>query len=83
MDNELDATKAAGDFLVNSEVLLPVGNSQELARVLHRKQNADRQVVGTVHQNPALDTCIYEVPFPDGSTEVLTVNVIAEAVYAQ
>ena len=28
LDNELEAAKAAGDFLVNSEVLLPVGNSQ-------------------------------------------------------
>ena len=31
LDDELDAAKAAGDFLVNSEVLLPVGHSQELA----------------------------------------------------
>ena len=34
LDNELKAAEAARDFLVNSEVLLPVGNSQELARVL-------------------------------------------------
>ena len=69
LDNELGAAKAAGDFLMNSEVLLPVGNSRELARVLHRKQNADGHVVGTAHQNPALDTRVYEVRFPDRRTE--------------
>jgi hypothetical protein len=53
LDDELMAAEAVEDFLVNSEVLLPVGNSQELARVLHRKWDADRKVVGTAHHNPA------------------------------
>ncbi len=66
LDDELDATEAAGDFLINSEVLMPVGNSQELARVFRRKRDADGKVVGTAHHNPALDSCIYEVQFPDG-----------------
>jgi hypothetical protein len=56
LDDELDAAEVAGDFLVNSEVLLPVGNSQELARVLRRKRDADRKVMGTAHHNPALDS---------------------------
>jgi hypothetical protein len=68
---------------VNSEVLLPVGNSQEIARVLRRKRDADGKVVGTAHHNPALDSCVYEVQFPNGRTEELAANVIAEAVYAQ
>ena len=83
LDDDLAAVEAAGDFLVNSEVLLPVGNSQELARVLHRKRDADGKVMGTTHHNPALDTHVYEVRFPDGRTEELAANVIAEAVYAQ
>jgi hypothetical protein len=83
LDNELEAAKAAGDFLINSEALLPIGNLQELARVLHRKRDADGKVVGTTHHNPALDSCIYEARFPDGQTEELAANVIAEAVYAQ
>ena len=39
--------------------------------------------MGSAHRNPALDTCVYEVHFPDGRTEELAANVIAEAVYAQ
>jgi hypothetical protein len=31
LDDELVAAEAVEDFFVNSEVLLPVGNSQELA----------------------------------------------------
>ena len=68
---------------MNSEVLLPVGNSQELARVLRRKRDADGKVMGTTHHNLALDSHVYEVRFPDGRTEELAANVIAEAVYAQ
>jgi hypothetical protein len=83
LDDELNAAEAARDFLVNSEVLLPVGNSQELVRVLHRKRDADGKVIGTAHHNPTLDSRIYEVPFPDGRTEELAANVIAEAIYAQ
>ena len=56
LDNELEAAEAAGDFLMNSEVLLPVGNSQDLARVLRQKRDADGQVMGTAHHNPALDS---------------------------
>jgi hypothetical protein len=83
LDNELDADKLAGDFHVNSDVLLPVGNSQVLARVLRRKRDADGKVMGTAHHNPALDSHVYEVRFPDGRTEELAANVIAEAVYTQ
>jgi hypothetical protein len=83
LDDELEAAKAAGDFLMNSKVLLPVGNSQELARILRQKQDTDRKVVGTSHHNPALDSCIYEFRFPYGRTEELAANVIAETIYAQ
>jgi len=78
LDDDLEAAKAAGDFLVNSEVLLHVGNSQELARVLCWKWDDDGKVVGTAHHNPALDSCFYKVRFPDRRTEELAVNVIAE-----
>eukprot|EP00804_Cyclotella_cryptica_P020326 CCRYP_014066-RA/>CCRYP_014066-RA protein AED:0.16 eAED:0.16 QI:0/0/0/1/1/1/3/0/747 len=47
------------------------------------ERDPDGSLVGTAHANPALDTRIYEVRFPDGRTEELAANVIAEAVYAQ
>eukprot|EP00804_Cyclotella_cryptica_P004009 CCRYP_013916-RA/>CCRYP_013916-RA protein AED:0.75 eAED:1.00 QI:0/0/0/0.5/1/1/2/0/263 len=83
LDNDLDTAEAAEDFLVNSEVLLPVGSAQELARILHQKRDADGKVIGTAHHNAALDTHVYQIRFPDKQTEELAANVIAEAVYTQ
>ena len=34
------------------------------------------------HPNPLLDTRLYEVEFPDGSTEAITVNFIAETMWS-
>ncbi len=83
LDDEIAAAKAAGDYLVNSEVLLPVGDRHELARVLRRKRDSNGVPVGIAHKQPALDTRVYEVRFPDGRTEELADNAIAEALYAQ
>ena len=83
LDDELKDTEVSGDFLVNTEVLLPIGNAQEPARVLRCKCNLDGKPVGSAHANPALNTHVYEVGFPDGRTEELAANVIADAVYAQ
>ena len=83
LDDELAAAEAAGDYLVNSEVLLPVGDGHELARVLRRKRDSNGVPVGTAHKQPAMDTRVYEVRFPDGRTEELAANTIAEALYAQ
>ena len=83
LDDELAAAKAAGDFLVNSEVVLLVGDQYELARVLCQKCDSNGLPVGIAHKQPALDTCVYEVRFPDGRTKELAANAIAEALYAQ
>jgi hypothetical protein len=39
--------------------------------------------MGFAPRNPALDTHVYEVHSPDGRTEALDANVIAEAIYAK
>jgi hypothetical protein len=83
LDDELAAADMAGDFLVNTEVLPRVNNDQELARVLHWKHDLDGNAIGISHCNPALDTQLYEVHFPDETTEELAVNIITEVVYAQ
>ena len=83
LDNELASAKAARDYLVNSEVLLPVGDRHIFSRVLHRKHDSNGMPVGTAHKQPAMDTQVDEVHFLDGRTEELVVNVIAESLYAQ
>ena len=83
MDDELAAAEAAGDYLVNSKVLLPVGDGHELARVLRWKRDSNGVPVGTTHKQPAMDTRVYEVRFPGGRTKELAANTMAEALYAQ
>jgi hypothetical protein len=51
--------------------------------VKQRKRVHDGNPVGCSHLNPLLDTREYEVEFPDGSINVLMVNVIAEAMYSR
>jgi hypothetical protein len=62
----MSSLKAAGDYLINPEVLLPVGNSHELVRALHWKCNHEGAPVGTAHCQSALDSHIYKVQFLDG-----------------
>ena len=83
LDNKLAAAKAAGDYLVNSKVLLPVEDWNELARVLCQKRDLNGVPVGNTHKQHAMDTRVYEVCFTDGRTKELAANTIAEVLYAQ
>jgi len=78
-----DFTPEAYDQFLTAELLLPHGGEASKARVKSRKRDADGNPVGRRHQNPLLDTREYEVEFPDGSTEVVTANLIAETLYSQ
>jgi hypothetical protein len=53
------------------------------AKVTTRKQDADGNPIGKSHSNPILDSRLYEVEFPDGSTDLFTANTIAESMYSQ
>jgi hypothetical protein len=66
-------------------VVLPSkdGESLVLTRVANRKQDADGRVLGKSHDNPILDTRIYQVEYPDGATAEFSANVIAETILSQ
>jgi hypothetical protein len=52
-------------------------------KVQQRKREANGSLKGTAHPNPILDTCTYEVKFPDGQVAEYSANVIAENMYTQ
>jgi hypothetical protein len=56
LDDELTEAEVSGDYYVNAHVMLPVGPTEERARVLHRKRDSDRNPIGAAHRNPVLDT---------------------------
>ena len=49
------------DVLISAEVLLPQGEEQQLAKVLCRSVDRDRQVIGQHHKNPLLNTLMYDI----------------------
>ena len=71
------------DHYLNAEVLLPRDGDMVSGKVTGRKRDSDGNLTGTKHQNPILDTRIYEVEFPDGEVTEYAANVIAENMWTQ
>jgi len=71
------------DKYLHTELLLPHGDGMQRARVVRRQRDDDGNLMGTSHDNPVLDSRLHEVQFPDGATDVVTANLIAENLYAQ
>jgi hypothetical protein len=74
--------EAYNEYL-NAEFLLSSMGDITKARVKARKRDADGNLVGQRNANPILDTREYEVEFPDGATNTITANLIAENLYSQ
>jgi len=72
------------DTYLNMEVALPKdGDSSQFARVTKRLRDAQGIPIGTAHDNPLLDTRIYEVEYLDGHKAALSANTIATNMFAQ
>jgi hypothetical protein len=68
---------------LTAQVLLPQGGEAKKATVVGRKRDHDGRPIGKRHANPLLDTRLYEVEFPDCSTEAIAANLIAENMLSQ
>ena len=62
--------------------MLPRGGTLARRRVTERKRDHEGNVIGRSNTNTILDTQEYEVKFEDGDFTELTLNVIAESIYA-
>jgi hypothetical protein len=84
-DKAHDFTQESYDEYLASEVVLPHGGESARAKVITRKRDTNGNPIGkrSPSRNPVLDTGLYEVQFPDGSTEEITANLIAENIYSQ
>ena len=78
-----DFTPEAMDEYLSAELLLPHGDQMQRARVIKRQRDEAGLPVGRADSNPILDSRLYEVEFPDGATETVTANLIAENLYSQ
>ena len=72
------------DRYLNAEVLLPQdGEHLQAARVVKQSLDSAGNNKGESHNNPMLDTRIYDVMFPDGAIRQYSANSIAENMYSQ
>jgi hypothetical protein len=76
------------DTLIGVEILLPRSGekgaeSKALCKVLRRSVSNDGSTTGIYDENPALNTMIYDIQFPDGMIEQYGANIIAQNVMDQ
>ena len=72
------------DTYLNMELALPRDGAEvQFGRVVKRLRDKDGIPIGTAHDNPILDTRMYEVEFQDGHRASLAANAIAENLFAQ
>ena len=70
------------DKFIGAKVPLPHPNGEMIeATVKSRKRTATGMLKGTEHDNPMMDTRVYEVEFPDGSYDEYAANVLIENLY--
>jgi hypothetical protein len=75
---------AYDDTYLNMELALPRNGAEvQFGRVVKRLRDKDGLPIGTAHDNPILDTRMYEVEFQDGHRASLAANAIAENLFAQ
>jgi hypothetical protein len=73
----------AYDTMLNTELMLPNGDSYKPAKVVRRTIGPDGQARGSYHQQPELNTMTYDVEFDDGLVKEYSANVIAEELFRQ
>ena len=76
-------TNSIADVLINCEILLPHGESEQLAKVVRRSLDSQGRSIGTYDDNPIMNTAVYDIEFPDGTTKEYGANLIAENILAQ
>ena len=72
------------DSYLGAESLLhDQDGNKKMAKVIKRVKGNDGNPVGTLHNNPMLDTLEYTLEMSDGSSKELTANIIAESIFTQ
>ena len=80
-DIDDDVNPETGDTYIGAEVSLPHGDSPQTGKVSRRDQDGD--LTGTAHNNLILNTCSYQVEFPDSQLGEYSANVIAQNMLSQ
>ncbi len=60
---EEEVTPEAGDKYNQASIMIPRGNTFACRTVVSRRCDAEGNIIGQAHDNPILDSCIYNVEF--------------------
>jgi len=60
-----DFTPESYDEYLTAQIFLPVGGEMAKGQVTKCRRDQDGRPIGVRHSNPMLDTCEYEVQYPD------------------
>jgi hypothetical protein len=52
-------------------------------KIIGRKRDQNRELIGTYHSNPILNTRVYLAEYPDGHIQELSANNVIEDIYNQ
>ena len=74
--------KPLTDVYLGAEVNLPQGENLNRGKILRRSVDSKGKGIGIYNSNPMLNTCTYDVEFPDGVIQKVGTNVIAEHLYS-
>ena len=66
------------DTLITAEVVLPHGESENIARVISQSVDKDGNVIENYNEYPILNIVIYDVEFQEGVTKLYSESVIAQ-----
>jgi hypothetical protein len=67
---------------ISAEVMLLKDNEYILGKVVGRKDDRNGNPIGQANNNPNLDTQVYDIIFPNGSTLEYSANMITECLYS-
>lgn len=71
------------DSLIGAELNLPQQHEMRRAKVLRRSRNSEGEHVGNFHENPLLNSTVYDVEFLDGEVQQVGANITAQHMFEQ
>jgi hypothetical protein len=77
---DLEVTPEMGDNYLIAEISVPQGGTLANGRITSQKRVKDSNPIQLANANPILNTREYTFTFNDGDENVLTANLIAEAI---
>ena len=82
-DIDDDINPETGDTYIGAEVSLPHGDSQQTGKLIRQARDQDGELTGTAYNNTILDTCSYQVEFPNSQLGEYSTNAIDQNMLSQ